>query len=248
MKKTNLKTFISNNAHWTINKTLSRKIGLIETLILQHLVDLQSVFERNEIFQPIPEMAVELGITEYSIKQALPKLQNLNLITIERKSVGYKNFYKVNEENVKSLIFNDEFTSELNSTHWRVEGKSELDSTSQSVENSLTSELNSTLSELDSTSQSVENIPAITNNTTNNTLQKIKIKNTTAGSSGNLKNITQKILDILIDTESDIPSYNRAIEDYNELGGIDGVSNIMDWDFAQKQNWNYKIQNVYSVK
>ena len=226
MKKTHLKTFISNNAHWTINKTLSRKIGLIETLILQHLVDLQSVFERNEIFQPIPEMAVELGITEYSIKQALPKLQNLNLITIERKSVGYKNFYKVNEENVKSLIFNDEFTSELNSTHWRVEGKSELDSTSQSV----------------------ENIPAITNNTTNNTLQKIEIKNTTAGSSGNLKNITQKILDILIDTESDIPSYNRAIEDYNELGGIDGVSNIMDWDFAQKQNWNYKIQNVYSVK
>lgn len=248
MKKTQLKKLISNNAHWTINKHLARQIGLIETLILQHLVDLQSVFERSEIFQSQLEMAEELGITEYSIKQAIPKLQSFGLITVEKKGIPYKNYYTVNEENVKVLIFTDNLTSEVDPPNQLVEGISKLNSTEQLVENIISSELDPTYSEVDPTNLAVENIPAITNNTTNNTLKKIETKNTTAGNSGNLQNISKKILDILIDTESDIQNYNKAIEDYNELGGIDGISEIMKWDSTQKQNWNKQIHNVYAIK
>ncbi len=64
----------------------------------------------------------------------------------------------------------------------------------------------------------------------------------------NLKNIANKVLDVLIDYESDIKKYNNAIDDYNELGGIDGVSEILGWDTTQKSNWNRKIQNVYELK
>jgi hypothetical protein len=65
MAKINLKKIIGNNAHWTVNKTIARQIGLTETLVLQHIIDLESVFKRTEIFQPIPEMAEELCLTEY---------------------------------------------------------------------------------------------------------------------------------------------------------------------------------------
>jgi biotin operon repressor len=85
MKKTNLKVFMSKNSYWTINKKLAREIGLVETLVLQHIIDLQSVFEKTEIFQPVNEMADELGLSEYSIKQAVGKLKSLGLIEVQRK-------------------------------------------------------------------------------------------------------------------------------------------------------------------
>lgn len=60
--------------------------------------------------------------------------------------------------------------------------------------------------------------------------------------------IAQKIVDVLIDYDSDIKKYNNAIEDYNELGGLEGIAKILEWDDSQKSNWSKKIQNVYSIK
>lgn len=62
------------------------------------------------------------------------------------------------------------------------------------------------------------------------------------------KNIAQSILDILIDYDSDIKKYNNAIDDFNDLGGIDAIAKIMEWDETQQKNWEYKIQNVYNIK
>jgi hypothetical protein len=250
MAKINLKKIIGNNAHWTVNKTIARQIGLTETLVLQHIIDLESVFKRTEIFQPIPEMAEELCLTEYSVKQAIGKLKSLDLISIQRKSMGYRNFYSVNEEKVIEFISGSgQLTSEVDSTHQRVEGVSEVKTTSQSVENESTSELNTTLSELNSVPQRVENGTAITNNTTNNTLQKIYPNNTTAAPDESLENITDKILSILIDYNSNDKDYNNAIEDFNnELGGIDGVGVIMKWDDSAKKNWLNKIISVNAIK
>ena len=64
----------------------------------------------------------------------------------------------------------------------------------------------------------------------------------------NLKNIANKVLDVLIDYESDIKKYNNAIDDYNELGGIDGISEILEWDESVKYKWNQRIQSVYAHK
>ena len=72
--------------------------------------------------------------------------------------------------------------------------------------------------------------------------------NTSTTNTGNLKNIVEKLLDVLIDYDSDIKQYNLAIDDFNELGGIDGISEILDWDDSVKSKWNQKIQNVYALK
>jgi len=124
-----------------------------------------------------------------------------------------------------------------------------LENEDEWVENLSTSELNTALSESKTTAPKVENYRTITNNTTtNNPLQKIYKNNTTTSSTGNLKNISEKILDVLIDYESDVKEYNLAIDDFNELGGIDGISEILEWDTTQKSNWYRKIQNVYALK
>jgi hypothetical protein len=250
MAKLKLKKIIGNNAHWTLNKSLVKQLGLIETLVLQHIIDLtESAFKRDEIWQPIPQMAIELSITEYSLKQAIGKLKSADLINVERKSVGFMNFYSVNSEKVMEYVSGSgNSLVDTNSTHQPVEGLVDMKSTHSDTEYNSLVNTNSTLSEMNSTHSDIEIGIAITNNTTNNTEQRILINNTTNQKAGNTKNITEKILDILVDANIPVAIYNKAINDYNDLGGIDGIAEIMEWDNFQKSNWHNKIININEIK
>jgi hypothetical protein len=64
----------------------------------------------------------------------------------------------------------------------------------------------------------------------------------------NQNTIISKILDTLVDYDADIKKYNNAIEDYNDIGGIDEIAKIMGWDENQKAKWKQKILNVYAIK
>jgi hypothetical protein len=249
MAKITLKKLIGNNSHWTLNKSLVRTIGLNETLVLQHIIDLESVFKKDEIFQPVHKMADELGISEYAIKQAIGKLKSIDLISVERKSVGYMNFYSVNPEKVIEFMSGSaQPTSEVKSTHQSVEGVSEMNTTHSEYEINSPVDINSTLSEMNTTNSEYEIDIAITNNTTNNTEQIINTNNSTNPKAGNTKNITERILDILVDANSDNLIYRRAVEDYNELGGLDGVALIMQWDDSVKKNYAFQISNINSIR
>jgi hypothetical protein len=65
---------------------------------------------------------------------------------------------------------------------------------------------------------------------------------------GNTKNIAERLLDVLMDADSDDLKYNRAVEDWRELGGIDGVSELLEWDVSQKNNWKNKLETIYKIK
>jgi len=67
-------------------------------------------------------------------------------------------------------------------------------------------------------------------------------------SKGNTKGIAMKIIDVLIDADADDLVYKGAVEDWKELGGINGISEIMEWDEIQKSNWNEKLNNIYHIK
>ena len=248
MAKSQLKKIIGNNAHWTLNKSMVRAIGLNETLVLQHIIDLESVFKRDEIFQPVHQMADELGISEYAVKQAIGKLKSVDLISVERKSVGYMNFYSVNEEIVMEFMSGSANSLvTVKATHQSVEGPVTVKATHSDGESNSLEHINSTLSEMDSTHSDGESSGAITNNTTNNTEQIIKTNNTTNKKAGNIKNITEKVLDILVDANTPVSIYNKAIDDYNELGRMDGIAEILGLDNSQKQNWLNKITNINAI-
>lgn len=243
---------MSNNAHWTINKTLAREIGLHETLILQQIIDLQCVWSVTEIFQSQKEMAEELGITEHAVKMAIPKLKKFGLISVERKSVGFRNFYKVNEDAIMDLINNPSYasdepqlTSELNPPRQLGDPIELVESNVELVEYHTTSELDTTLSELNTIPQRVESDTTITNNITNNIDTKNITKNTTTKSgSGSDRNIIQKdIIDVLLNSESEPSDYNYAI-DYFQEEGIDSIAETMGWDNSVKEKHLKAILNI----
>jgi hypothetical protein len=51
-----------------------------------------------------------------------------------------------------------------------------------------------------------------------------------------------------MDADSDDVKYHRAVEDWRELGGIDGVSELLKWDESQKNNWKNKLETIYKIK
>jgi hypothetical protein len=65
---------------------------------------------------------------------------------------------------------------------------------------------------------------------------------------GNTKNIAERLLDVLMDADSDDIKYHRAVEDWRELGGIDGVTELLEWDESQKNNWKNKLETIYKIK
>jgi len=174
---TKLKKLLGKEAYWTINKDLSRKIGLEQTLVLQHIIDLtESAFKRDEIFQPIAEMKDELGLTEFSVKKAIKELADRKFINVERKGIPFKNYYSVNERTIMEFLFAP--TIEVDSTQY----SETTDSTNQRDENDIAIEVNTT-------QQQGENTIAITNNTnkeyqTNN----IKTNNTDTVSIDTIRN------------------------------------------------------------
>ena len=71
-------------------------------------------------------------------------------------------------------------------------------------------------------------------------------KNISKNKSGNTKAIAEKILDKLIDWNTDTKQYEVALEDFSDLGGIDGISEIMGWSDSVKQKWSNQIKQVAS--
>jgi len=259
-----LKKILGQTAHWNLNKDLVRKLGLTETLVLQQIIDLNYIFKKTEIFQSIGDMSIELGIAEYSVKTAIKKLKDLGFINVERKSIGYRNFYSINEEKIKELMNEESFeefleiqkqTDNTNTTlnlrlgpidvTFNSELKNdmgELKSTDSSTNTNI-SEVNTIVGELKTIPQRVENNITITNNTTNNKLIKNTIKNTNVAD----KNIADKKLTKIIELMSSDYSLARKLlieleEDYN------GLDNCLDIaypnDTSAQSKWKTYLFNL----
>lgn len=161
LKRKLLSKTISKNAYWALNKELVRNLGLEAALILQHIIDLQDVFKKNEIFQSQPNMAEELGITEYAVKNKIVELSKAGYINIVKKGVPCKNYYSTNDEKIIDILVNGldgvKSTDLLGDSISEVETDVPVDTKSTDLEssNQLTSD--------------VEIVSTITNNTTKNT-------------------------------------------------------------------------------
>ena len=112
-----LKKILGNQAHWNLNKELVKKIGIAETLVLQHLIDLQENIFEDEFYQQIGRLADELTLGEWKVKECLKTLKELGCIDIVKKGMPAKNYYKVFGKRVLEII-SDELQQEgRKSTH-----------------------------------------------------------------------------------------------------------------------------------
>lgn len=246
-KQMNLKKLLGNQSHWVINKELAKAIGLNETLILQHLIDWSEYHKRKTIFQTYEQIQSDLGLSEHAVKKVgIPKLKDLGFISVERKGVGYKMHYTINEDVIIEFLTHP--SREVNTTPlegWGIKSpNSEVNSPSLKGENIMSSEVKTPCLK-------GENTLAISNNISiNNIDEEDMTQESIAEEAGaRLKNIIQKdIIDVLLDFDASIKDYNNAVLEFKEQGGIDGISAIMEWDDSVKLNYLKKIKNINTIR
>jgi hypothetical protein len=100
-----LKQILSNNAYWTINKSLANEIGLDATVLLQHFVDLQDAFFKDGAFyQQQDRLINDLPLTRDYLRKATKVLVKKGFITVVKRGVPAKNHYEVLEKNILSFL------------------------------------------------------------------------------------------------------------------------------------------------
>ena len=100
-----LKKLISNNAHWAINKSLAKDIGLEATILLQHFIDLQSsFFQDGGFYQQQDRLLEDLPITIDYLRKATKLLVSRGFISVVKKGIPAKNHYTVHDEYILSYL------------------------------------------------------------------------------------------------------------------------------------------------
>ena len=230
MKNTKAKLLsktLGKNAYWTLNKQLVKSIGLEATLILQHIIDLQSVFKKDEIFQAQPDMAKELGITEYAIKNRIVELSKIKLINVIKKGVPAKNYYSTNDNEIMEILVKP--LEDTKSTDLSVDYENtdivDTKSTFQSVSNQPTGD--------------IENILTITKNTDKQYKANNPYKNTSIAD----KRLSE-ILDVR-DSNDWLTAKQKVfalIEDYGSIEAA--IELVYPTDIRVQQNWLDALEQI----
>lgn len=96
---------LTSSSYWTLNKDLCRKIGLQNTLVLQHFIDLQyKLFDGKEFYQQQDRLQEELGLTEWNIKTSINYLVKEGFVFVEKKGIPAKNYYLISEGKISSVV------------------------------------------------------------------------------------------------------------------------------------------------
>jgi predicted DNA-binding transcriptional regulator len=96
---------LTSSSYWTLNKDLCRTIGLQNTLLLQHFIDLQyKVFGGKQFYQQQERIQEELGISERQVKQTISFLLKEGFISVDKKGIPAKNYYLINENKITQLV------------------------------------------------------------------------------------------------------------------------------------------------
>jgi hypothetical protein len=125
---------LGQGSYWAINKTLHKILGLEETLLLQHFIDLQyNIYGNEEFYQQQERIMDILCLSEKKVRSITSKLSSLGILSIVKKGVPAKNYYYVNMENVVEIM---EGTScaEMDTTggvEMETTGSSEMDTTNK---------------------------------------------------------------------------------------------------------------------
>lgn len=137
-----LKQIIGNQAHWNLNKDLVKKIGLTETLVLQHFIDLSdSFFDNGWFYQQQDRICDDLSIKVDKLRDVISRLKRFGVISIERRGMPNKNYYKVNPEKVMEIINMTIPQQDMGKTHNKLpNGRSDGNIQSKTKENTTTSD------------------------------------------------------------------------------------------------------------
>lgn len=104
----NLENLFSSDAHWNINKALSRIIGLTDTVLLMELYFCRKRFKKAEFFITAEELKELLPFGDDERRNCTQRLIKRKMITVVKKGLPAKNYYTIDDDEIfKTLTTSD---------------------------------------------------------------------------------------------------------------------------------------------
>ena len=234
---------IGTDTFWQVNKHLAHHIGLHATLLLNHMLSLQSkVFGNKEFFQTTKDFVTVLPLSKHQVQQAIKQLQEYGLITRERKLHNNKNWYFVLENRIQEVLetpLGEKLSMYMNTQHMDNNSSSTRSKANQVDEQDFTKYLDKSYSShIEKKIIRKEDIKKEVN-------KKKAIAYNTSGNEGNI--IAKTIIEVLLNPNSKLEDYNNAVKEYNEYG-IDKISEMLKWDSSVKNNHIKQISNINAIR
>ena len=95
---------LANDNYTTINKTIAKKIGLENAMLLGVLCSLQKTFKGKQFYRPEKQLIEDTCLTLYSLRKCKNDLIKLGILEVEKKGLPAQHYFKINEEAIKKLL------------------------------------------------------------------------------------------------------------------------------------------------
>lgn len=95
---------IASDNYITLNKTLLKKLGIEATILFGSLCSYQRYFNGEEFYKEQDKLIEDTCLTEYLLRNATKILKDLGLISVIKKGLPAKNYYKVNADKLLDML------------------------------------------------------------------------------------------------------------------------------------------------
>lgn len=104
-------SLIASDSFITVNKTLIKKVGLEEAVLLGELASEFDYWEKREgltpdgyFFSTVENIEDKTTLSEFKQRKALKKLKELGLIDVKLKGLPPKRYIKLNEQKILEMF------------------------------------------------------------------------------------------------------------------------------------------------
>ena len=95
---------LANDNYTIINKTIAKKIGLENAMLLGVLCSLQKTFKGKQFYRPEKQLIEDTCLTLYSLRKCKNDLIKLGILEVEKKGLPAQHYFKINEGAIKKLL------------------------------------------------------------------------------------------------------------------------------------------------
>lgn len=140
---------LANDNYTIVNKTLARKIGIENALLLGTLCSLQKTFKGKQFYRPESQLIEDTCLTLYSLRKCKNELVKLGILEVEKKGLPAQHFFKINEDAIKKLlddritgdseniINSDKEISTTSGAEFDTTGDNEISTTTYNINNNI---------------------------------------------------------------------------------------------------------------
>jgi len=107
-----ISNILSQSSWWMLNKSITKKLGIDASLILSDFISKYDYFRgKNQLdyegyfFNKMESIEEDTTIPPYRQKKAIEILLKENLISLKKEGMPAKFYYKINIEEINSLIY-----------------------------------------------------------------------------------------------------------------------------------------------